>query len=283
MGQKIDTQKAKPYSACVLGSSHSACVKNAWSHRDLGTAQGFSMTFFAAKSVSLRQLDYRDGALVPNNPKLAEMLELTSGGLNRIEIGKYDAFVLIALNFAADLPEICERYRVISQPSTEPDQRWLLSRACFQALIASELRRSLAIELARKLRALTDRPILICPKPFPAVSIVAPGPECDPAALGPAFALYVAAATQVAEENGAEMVWPPAETMVVPGFTKRQYAEGGLRMQGKQSDKTQADGKHMNEDYGALVCDSVLRKLDELSDGNVLTKAPARILQHGFQ
>jgi hypothetical protein len=240
----------------------------------MGTAWNFSMTFFASRGLSLQHLKYEDGAFVTSNPALVKMLELTSGGLNRVEIDRYDAFVFVDLGFGIDLLEICSLYRVIEQRCRPEDIRQLLSHACFQTVVASELESSLAVQLAGKLRSLTGRPILICPRPFPAASALDEGALGDRNALYSVFSLCKAAAAHVAKASGLELVWPPDETMEIPGFTKSQYAFGGLRLRGKQQGSTREDGMHMNEDYGDHVCRSLLGKLDDLSEGAVFARNP---------
>jgi hypothetical protein len=72
------------YSICVIGNSHTAAIKQAWTSRAPPVLPGVSMTFFAASANLLPELDLRDGKWIPNTPDLKAKLAYSSGGAEHI-------------------------------------------------------------------------------------------------------------------------------------------------------------------------------------------------------
>ncbi len=254
------------YRVCVLGNSHSAALHMAWTNRLAGTMPGVALSFFAAKSQLLRNLSLEDGKLLPRDADLADALVLSSGGLSHVEIGRYDAFLLAGLGVRITLTALCQEHGTVAH------RKWgevetLVSEACFAAMLEAGLADNPAFWLLDRIRETgSTAPVLICPTPF--YSDV----ELDRrfmrrhARLGdPAFRAMVieqgrALATALAARRGGEMLWQDESTIASPGYTKREFARAALRL-GKEASE---DGKHMNEDFGAIVLANALTRLGGL-------------------
>ncbi len=266
------------FSVCVLGSSHTAALKQAWTNRPYATRDDFSMTFFAARSLMLGNLHCRDGVLIPTKPELREMIMYTSGGEDRIEIGKYDAFVLVALGFNIDATELGGG-GIVEHLKWGPVET-LMSHSLFNAVTRASLETSLSMKLAETIRSISDRPILVCPRPFPSEAVLDGEPYRgdarfrDVAFLETIMMHGKSAALEVSRNRSCELIWQDDSTTRLPGFTKAEFGQAPLRLKsggGKQRlERTSTN--HMNEDYGAGTLTAVLHRLDVLSRGRVLAK-----------
>lgn len=267
------------YSLCIIGNSHTAAIKQAWTNRAPAVAPDFSLTFFAARAPQFKALDCRQSALVPSDGEFEDRLRMTSGGKDRIEIDRYDAFVLIGLGFRINMITLCGECGVVEHLQWGPVER-LLSHACFASVIETALMDSVAIGLLDKIRAVSNRPVLICPSPFRSEKELRESPHrvrprlSDAEFYRPIVAQTKAIAERIAAERGGEMVWQDDATIATPGFTKAEFAAGALRLQTPAGRTPGDDGQHMNEDFGALMLSAILARLNALSGGRVLAAPP---------
>lgn len=260
------------YAVCVLGNSHSAALNMAWKNRLAPTMPNISTTFFAAKSQMLRHLVSKDGTLIAGDDGLAESFAGTSGGLSRVEIARYDAFVLAGLGVRIALSSLCQEHGTVDHLKWGAVEN-LVSVSCFRAMLAAGLSDNLAFWLLDRIRESgSAAPVLICPTPlYSDVELERPFLRKHPHLSDRKFRASVMAegkaiALELAARHGGEMVWQDDATIASPGYTKREYTRAALKLVKEPID----DGKHMNEDYGAIVLTNALRRLDELSGGRVL-------------
>lgn len=273
--------KAEPASVCLIGNSHIAALKQAWSNRPPKVAAGFSATFFSAQNRMMEHLAVEGRALVPQRSDLAEKLSYTSGGIQTIEVDSYNAFVLVGSGFGIDL----EKFSAIG--GTPAHLRWkkvepLLSEACFDAVIATHLRDSLLIGVLRMIRSIAPSPVLIAAAPFLSERVLEDPPLDtderfhDAEFLAPFVARCRKITERVAAEFGSTVVWQDETTISEkPGFTKLEYGLGPARFAMRGGKTPEFDRRHGNEDYGALLLAHVLAKLDTMLDGRVLPKKKA--------
>ena len=259
------------YRVCVLGNSHSAALHMAWKNRLAAATPNVAMTFFAAKSQMLRHVTLRDGVLVPDDRELADKIALTSGGLTRIVLGDYDAFVLGGLGMRVTFTGLCQDHGTLAHARWEMPKT-LVSAACFRAMLAAGLSDNLAFWLLDRIRESgSTAPVLMCPTPFYSDVELERKMMRRHARLGDdAFRAQVleegrGIAVGLAARRGGEVIWQDDSTVSAPGFTKREFARAAERL-GKAPED---DGRHMNEDFGAIVLGNALRRLDALSDGRV--------------
>jgi len=86
---------------CVLGNSQAATLRDGWEliredYKDI------SLTFFARFGNSMNGLFIQDGKLSPDKEKLADAMRRTSGGLDVVDPGAYDAFLLFGMDASAN-------------------------------------------------------------------------------------------------------------------------------------------------------------------------------------
>ncbi|HWA91341.1 MAG TPA: hypothetical protein VG889_14995 [Rhizomicrobium sp.] len=263
-----------PYRVCVLGNSHSAALHMAWKNRLAPEMANVAMTFFAAKSQLMRHMTLTNGVLVPDDRELGDLLAATSGGLRRIDLSGYDAFVLAGLGARITLTALCKDHGTVAHGRWgEPDN--LVSQNCFRAMLAAGLADNIAFWLLDRIRESgSTAPALICPTPlYSEIELERPFMRRHPRLGDAAFRAAVMEegkriAFDLAAAHGGEMVWQDESTIAAPGYTKREFARAALRLGKNPTD----DGKHMNEDYGVVVLGNVLKRLDALSEGRVLAR-----------
>ena len=267
----------KSYSVCVLGNSHTGAIKSAWTNRAPSVAPGFALRFFAASNFNLENLICENGALVPKFNDSAEKFRITSGGLDTIDIARYDAIVLIGAEFGINTQELCGTQGTIRHLEAGPVSQ-LLSKACYAATIETALENSLAVSLIDRIRSISDLPVLICPKPFLSESSLTKKEIRRNPRLGDhvLFAAVVAQAKAIAEviakRHRVEVLWQNDSTIGIPGFTRAELGIDAARLSKREKNTSEhkPDGRHMNEEFGFISLMDVLRRLDEISGGCVL-------------
>lgn len=269
------------YSICLIGNSHIAALKQAWTNRAPTVASGLTPTFFSAQNRLMAQLTREGRSLVTQGGEFAQKLAYTSGGKDRIDVDDYDAFVLVGSGFGVEVPKFLEL------GGTADFLKWgpvspLLSRACFEAATEAALNDCLLINVLGMIRAISrTQPILIACAPYLSERVLTEPPLDedarlrDPEFLAPLVAMCRAAAERVAARHGSEIVWQNEITVAMPGFTKLEYGLNPARFSMKGFKTPEFDARHGNEDYGILMLSAVLERLDKISGGRVLPAAEA--------
>jgi hypothetical protein len=262
----------KPYAVCLIGSSHTSALFHAWKNRPFSVQRDFSLTFFAAAGKRLGSLRLDDGVLLPEEERVREMFVRTSGGKDRIVPADYDAIVIYAfgLRFADDVLEFCRNYGTAEHEKHGPVET-LLSADCFASAIATLLSERGAVKYLADIRAIYDRPLLICPTPLPPRDVLRENfsePRfSEPLYLSSVLSVFTSAAESLCAKHGGEIVWQDERTIDRPCFTKETFSLGSTGFSGRQRE---GYNKHLNENYGALELARLLERLNELSDGRVL-------------
>ena len=261
-----------PLSVCVLGNSHVGCMVTAWRRRAFAARDDIALTFFAARGLALGKLKLKKRSLIPTDEELARNIAYTSGGKERIRIPDYDVFVIVALGFAIEMGETNRGFGTV-----EHQQRGLasipLSGACYRETIKAEFNDKPYMRLTRDIRSVSDAPIIHVPKPFPSESVLSDAPFSsrpemhNDAYLSTELGIFKTATEELSTAQRAAVVWPPAATMGIPGFTKAEYARDSLNLHDTPRDSTNDDGKHMNEEYGFRMLNTVFEKLNTMPLG----------------
>jgi hypothetical protein len=257
-----------PYAVCAIGNSHAAAYHLAWKHRLKDALPHVSMTFFAAQSLKLRKLVHQDGAFVAHDRELADAFRLSADGKSRIEIAAYDAFVALGLGARVDVAALCGPHGTIRHRGFGRVDD-LVSEACFTAMVEASFRNSIAYWFLDCMRG--AKPVLICPTPFRSEN------ELVWAFMGKArrfentqlrrevIAQAQTIGSAFAARHGAEFVWQDEATLGAPGFTRPEFGRNALRLDKPPME----DGMHMNEEFGAVMLDRVLARIDALSGGRI--------------
>ncbi len=248
------------FSLCVIGNSHAAAVWQAWKSGAVAAKPGFSMTVFASHGNSV-DLSHRDGSLVPANQTVSEMFAFTSGGKDRVEIDKYDAFLLVGLSWGVNLARVLARCSVVEHLAHKPAEI-VVSHACLVEIIRALNRRAAALEIARQIRADSKVPILIYPTPFrPETTRSEQDDPClsDRVLLDNLMPRSIAALSQLAGEHGCEVIWQHPETVAFPGLTKARFAKGAVNL--RQSNENL--DRHVNPDFAVFSLREILERLGQ--------------------
>lgn len=267
------------FSVCIVGNSHVAAVKQAWTNRAPVLLPDVSVDFFSAGTSLLPKLTLDGKIWRCANELLREKIAYTSGGQDYIDLSRYDAFVVLGTGFGLDIPKFSEEYDIASE--TRAPEGELLSRPCFAALLEAWFENSLAVQMADTIRSVSDRPILICAAPFLSERVLADEEPLrqqkrfqDREFLKFAVDAAKAAGENISARHDLSLIWQGEETVGIPGFTKAEYGLNPIRFTMRGGKLPTVDRKHGNEDYGFIMLSTTLRRLDEISGGKVLPAQP---------
>lgn len=259
------------YSVCIIGNSHVNAISQAWANRNPRVSDGVSLTFFAAATNQLQHLTLYRRMLATRDQELRDRF-LDSAGEQRIEIERFDAFVLVGMTFGIDVLKLCETMGILERAQPGRAEQ-AISRACLAAVIRGSFETSLALDVARMIRTVSKAPVLILAAPFrPEHCLEDPEYRDQPCLRDPDLLEGIvrqakAAAAPAVKAVRCEALWQPESTVSLPGFTKyslsRHSTAGGRKV-------IEQDRRHGNEEFGEIVLAAILRRLDELSHGRVL-------------
>jgi hypothetical protein len=217
---------------CVIGNSHLAAIRLGW---DTVSSEfpGLEMTFFGARADALKDLQAKGGRLVPANADLAAKLAYTSGGQSEIELGRFDAAMLVGMNYIPPMPTHAGHSQAV---------RALVARAAYDATLSG-------IVFAQVRAAAPDLPVYIMPNPL---RRRAPGDDKGQAVVSYAVRL---ADFQRGMGGPVHVMGQPSETIVDELYTADAYGTGAIALDEGRGTRAKNDGdvSHMNGDYGALM------------------------------
>ena len=228
-----------------IGNSHVASLK-AGSQLSARSEQAKDhLVFFGSPGNAMRDLEVRDDALQPRSAELARYIRVTSGGFDRIE-RTYDAYVIVGylgLNIAAD---VFVGHRTVEFLSGNQAP---ISKDALDASIGDGLATVPALQLYKKLRAITTAPVVFttCPLPSPKICHNDPYGRWSAPHIYYLRDEYHKALRIFSSEHNVPIVKQPATTIYDKCFTKSQYSvehpEHGLH--------------HMNGQFGKKMLDEI--------------------------
>lgn len=228
---------------CVLSNSHGASIKWALDEADLSEAT--TVTIFGAPKRGLEGLKPDDDGQVvrPRNESLGDHFATTSGGTREIVLSDYDAFVVHGL--FVTIPRLDRRH----------------SGAVRAAAMSAMLDQALGLDIARSLSGWTDKPVALSPDPLFADLDLGPHGRWAPPPTEPVpYPEICEALLATADLGSVRFVPQPAETIGDRLDTRPEFSTGSRRILNDEEHKD-ADGRHMNGRYGALVLRDVLQAL----------------------
>jgi hypothetical protein len=248
------------YRLCVIGNSHLAAFKLGWDQllakKDARIA-AITPTFFGAPRDGVKNLDLREGHLVPTTEAVKEHFLRLSGGRAHIDPALYDGFLLVGLG--ASMKRTLRLYRThrwfgVQQKADCP----VVSRAFAQAFLAQGYAATRLAQVAQMLRSATDKPVFVTPEPYWAAVQADQSAKTGDYGSAKAAAsgdgdriaqMFVAAMTQALGPH-ATLIWQPDATIENGIVTRARFNKGASKFitgEGKES-----DAAHMNGDYGAV-------------------------------
>jgi hypothetical protein len=254
-----------------MGNSHIACLRQAWT-KDAGRWPGITPLFVGGHRNLLLDTAQVARRLVPTSDGAARAFADLSG-IDHIDLDAHDAFVitgcLVSLGCIAnlyrdarwlDLPSVAAHDDLASDPAI------LMSDAAVQMTAEDILSRRLGLRVARHLREMTDRPIVVTSQARVSAVIEKahrPGTRAHHAALraGDAAALsdlFEGSAARVCREAGATFLPQPRHTITKHILTSRPYMDGAVRLTADgNTPQPPKDITHANARYGAAVLDQI--------------------------
>jgi hypothetical protein len=201
--------------------------------------------------------------LVPTSDITREKIALHSGGIEHIDVRRYDHFLITGLGFGVCGPgfispfSALKKYRIAAYAGLLERESSYISRACFAALTASILRNSTALYLARLLRSISDAKIVLVPTPYPSADILNSedgefwkrAVEC--LAWNYAIELFTEMAAKTVSDAGCEILFQPSDTLA-HSFTQVKFSHGSIRLSADLNlEHSPSEPFHMNALYGA--------------------------------
>ncbi|HTT98313.1 MAG TPA: hypothetical protein VMF58_09705 [Rhizomicrobium sp.] len=272
---------SKSYRLCIIGNSHVAALKMAWSKTAFDVRDDFALSFFAVQKYMFRHIGLKDRALVPTQDDVAAELQFRSDGLDRVDIERYDAIAMVGSGFGVDM----SYFRSLGGTPdylgfTHVDP--LVSEACFDAVLDNAFEDSPAITLIDLIRSVSEIPIVMFPTPYLSERVLESevGKRdfhlADRTALARCVARARAAGERIAAKRNCTVIWQDDATVGVPGFTSSTFNRGSVLFNVPDGNPMRYDDRHGNEEFGRLAMNQVLGYLDAISGGRVLAKGPER-------
>jgi hypothetical protein len=240
---------------CFIGDSTLAAVKLGW---DMVAADypHVDATFFGSHGTTLSDLAVGDGMLVPTTDGLRSTLQWISSGKEQIVEADYDCFILVSLGFAIhEIVYIYGSHRADSHGS-QYGLKHLVSDCCFEEAARCRLRRSLALDIAAKLREITDKRVYLLPTPLPSEGVLAAPLWASLTEAGDDSALSDLFIRLSREFSHGSLIIldQPDSTKRRDILTKQEYSIDSVRMIGDFDVRHPSDDYlHMNKLYGKAI------------------------------
>ena len=241
---------------CFIGDSHTAAMRLGWQlvGRDFADVD---VTFFAAHRTRYADLAVCGDRLTPQSDELARLMKRMAK--EPAITADYDRYILCGMDYS-----ILYAMRQLTSFRSEdqaPDNRAPISSACYLLAMTGCLRDTVNMQVARKVREITRRPMTIVPGPLISdANELKLYPRLEETGDAERIAGYFSSASAIlCGEIGAELLEQPRQTLRDPLRTLAAYGRDAPR----EFDETpKPDGwkdyQHMNADYGALAWRALL-------------------------
>jgi hypothetical protein len=219
----------------VIGNCHAGPLKQSWDEL-MPHYPNVDLRFFASAGGRLAALAIKGDDLVPATPELRKDIQFTSGGLDRVRVSSFDAFLLQGLGLQVRPLD----KRLSSAVKLEAARGWFVNTT--------------SAKICSKLRLLSSAPVYIGVVPLPRES--KPGGQ---------VITYPEALELLAQANaGLNVVFvaQPASTIVGGWGTNADYVKGATRLETSKHNIGKAvpdmDSVHMNAGFGKAFLEAFL-------------------------
>jgi hypothetical protein len=257
---------------CFIGNSHLAAVRLALdAARARGALGDVAADTFAAIREGIAGCAIRDGCLVPAEEAVAQSFRWTSGGQDRVELGRYDDIFVVAGRSPFEIgcylpkgpppPPSPAVYRAVAAALLDdwgPDLARRIARAAPAARVhfVGEPEISDASPFARELLAMTEGE--------------APQREAGTAGLLGIRRAIAAAVAAVPHGLASVPGLPPGVLGECGAFTRHAFCRGSVHLrEGLDQPHPETEFRHMNAAYG----DQLLRHLGLVAAGEAASQA----------
>jgi len=223
---------------CVIGNSHTACIKLAWDNWGREQFKNSELTFYATRGARIGTLYAKDGALHSDEEEVRKNLGISSCGRTNVVLDEYDVCVLVGAT-----PRLEEFVAGAVRQSR------FYSEAVLERAWRCPMDKSLAKKLLNEIRKLSAIPVVALAKPN-----LAGEKDCKEIDRD-----AVERAGELMHEKclalGADLLLQPDRTVRDLIYTDPGFARGSRRLirsgneRGEQ-DFGEDDVTHMNESFG---------------------------------
>lgn len=220
---------------CVIGNSHAGSLKRAWDQNERWK-RDFDLEFFAARGRGLEGCTRKEQEIIPVWEKTERSFEFTSGGRTRIDLDRYEAFVIFGAH---------------SHPYFQAPDAFFSDAAVERALL--DLCEGKAFfHMLKLLNGVSPRPVIIGHTPLAAANLdVRLSQKTENYHFGISLINE-----RLLRAMGGVMVAQPEATIVNGENTELSYSKGSRRLAvGVANDHAfhpSQDITHMNERFGEL-------------------------------
>ncbi len=243
----------------LIGNSHLACVKVAMDSEP-GLLGGRGIEYMAFNELQASEFGIAEGIIQPPSNSSGSAVSLDAGS-REVRVADYSGFVIVGMGLSVNLlATIYLSHRLLAhhRPGLH-----LLSRAAFDAAAAESILSRGANPIVAKLCAATNVPVLLVPEPLMNAEIVKDerGSDVWTGEHAPFLVEQYTAHLHKVFDPMVDVLEQPPET--IDGvFTRADYAYGGLRSLTRRDKRgnpwrykeDHRDYRHMNEQYGAIIC-----------------------------
>lgn len=253
---------------CVIGNSHIAAMLYAWKEM-FPLQESVHADFFAQHANTLVEAELSEGpSLLPGSKPFRYFSN--DGDLERkssIDIGAYDAFVIVGLAFGPI--SVLRTYRKYHFVGLKGMRGQIISRDMFKRAVWREAVDGAALHVASLVRKSTDRPVLMVATPLPSekgyLDLEKPGMKLwrnavDQGDAGLLMQIYAELCTEV-EKMGITLIGQPEDTLATSFSTLQKFADDAVRTASEEI-RPDNDYMHMNPAYGQVVWRDVLKTLN---------------------
>ncbi len=226
-------------SFCIIGNSHVACLKEAWSeigpnHPEIG------ITFVASRGSNpggVGDLLLEGRHLVPGSAGLRTAM-LATAGSDRIDTAAFDGFILCGIGF-------------VLKPL---DAR--LSSAVRRIATKTVFEKSICMKLLHLLKPVSTVPVRVIAHPLLSARSLT---FADDTGLCP-YPAVAGTAENIVADHGGMFLAQPADTLEGNFHTKAEFASGSIRLDIGKGTQPHPEGevKHMNRAFGRKVIAAAL-------------------------
>lgn len=257
---------------CVIGNSHIAALKLGWDRLIAEAVPGWDTVepvFFGAPSDGMRHVGLQGTALVPTRPKIAGHFRALSGGYDRIELSRFDAFLLVGLNVSSKrILRFYKSHAWVGLCGTAG--KTLVHPDFATAFLTERYGATQLVEHARTIAQATGKPVLALAEPHWADwARQAPEGTSDygwEAAIragdGPALGQMFETAVAAALAPHARFIAQPAATVADGITTRGTYNKEASRLISGEGGGT--DASHMNAEFGQALWAALRPALTEI-------------------
>lgn len=255
----------------MIGNSHVAAMRFAWDEI-ADRHPGVEVDIFAQHALNLASAGLLEGGrLSPGEKPFWQFSRGTEATNSRsINLGHYDAFVLVGLAFGPIT--VFRTYRRYHFFGLQAKRAQGLPRARFKQAVWQAVEEGAALHIARLIRRHTDKPVIVLETPLPSEKGYDDSekgsmlPWREAAAngdSGPLMELYREICADM-EAEGIVIVPQAPETLASPISTFQRFADNAPRTRGAADVRPEDDYQHMNTPYGEVMWSEALARLTGL-------------------